>query len=71
VLPFDRTVDWNGIGLHLAENDIPALPQILRAFSPQRIAGIQQSVIETYRAHFSNLDTIVEMLFREIEIRLT
>jgi hypothetical protein len=68
VLPFDRTVRWTEIALHPTENDIPALPRSLRAFSPERIAAIQRGVIKSFRDHFSSLDAIVETLLREIEL---
>ena len=50
VLPFDRTIAWTDIALHVPENGVPLLPQLLRAFEPQRIAEIQQAVVGTYRA---------------------
>jgi hypothetical protein len=68
VLPFDRTVNWSGIGLHLSEKDIVSLPSMLRALGAQRIASVQQSVVQTYRSRFCNLDAIVETLLRELEL---
>jgi hypothetical protein len=68
VPPFDRTIAWNDIALHVPENGAPVLPQLLRAFEPQRIAAIQQAVVETYRTCFRNLDAIVETMFCELEI---
>jgi hypothetical protein len=68
VPPFDRSVEWRAFALHHPESDIAALPQILRAFGPQRIAAIQTCVADTYRARFGGLDAIVETLLCEIEI---
>jgi hypothetical protein len=68
ILPFDRTVEWSTIGLHLSEKDIPSLPSILRAISPQRIFSIQKNVVEIYRKRFIDLDAIVETLLQEIEL---
>jgi|SRR5579862_7133785 len=68
VLPFDRTIVWSEIAMHFAEKDISALPGILRAFSPERIAAIQRRIGTVYDRYFSSLDAIVETLFREIEM---
>lgn len=67
VLPFDRTINWSLIGLHLSEKDAASLPALLRSFSTERISFIQQNVMRIYRRHFINLDAIVETLFGEIE----
>ncbi|HTT83074.1 MAG TPA: exostosin family protein [Rhizomicrobium sp.] len=66
--PFDRTIAWNEIALHVPEHGVADLPRLLRTFEAQRIAAIQQAVIETYRTCFANLDCIAECFFRELEI---
>jgi hypothetical protein len=68
LLPFDRTIAWDEIALHVPESGVSMLPQLLRSFEPQRVVAIQQAVIETYRTCFANLDSIVENLLRELEI---
>lgn len=68
ILPFDRTIAWNEIALHAPENEVEALPQLLRAFEPRRMAAIQHTIVETYRACFANLDCIVETFFCELEM---
>jgi glycosyltransferase involved in cell wall biosynthesis len=70
VSPFDRTITWSEIALHIPESEVEALPELLRAFDPERLATIGLAVRETYRACFANLDAIVDTLFRELEVIL-
>lgn len=66
VLPFDRIIDWSNVVLHPAENDVPNLPGILRSFDAERVAAMQQRVIDTYGTYFASIEVIVETLLQEL-----
>jgi hypothetical protein len=69
VLPFDRTVPWSDIALHVPEAEIADIPKMLQAFPFDRICAMQERVKDVYTRRFADLDVIVETLFGEIEAR--
>ncbi len=67
VLPFDRTVPWGEIALHVPEAEVAAIPKMLQTFPFERICQMQDRAKEVYRERFATLDVIVETLLWEIE----
>lgn len=65
VLPFDRTIAWDRIALHVPEREVAAIPALLRALAPDRVLGMQSAVFDIYARHLADLDRIVETLLGE------
>ena len=43
-LPFENVLNYASFAVRIAEADLPRLPQLLRAISPQRVAALQRGV---------------------------
>ncbi len=68
VLPFDRTVDWSGLSLHVPEAEIEQAVARLRALPASRIAAMQSAVAAVYAEKFASLDHVTEGLLQEVEL---
>ncbi len=68
VLPFDRRIPWNQIALILPEQQVSAIPQILRQFPRERLTQMVAASREIFVKCLSSLDAVVESLLMEIEI---
>jgi hypothetical protein len=71
VLPFDRSIPWPEISLHMPETRVAQLPTILSHLAPDRIAAMQHGVRATYARHFANMSGIVQTYLAEIELVLS
>jgi len=70
VLPFDRLIDWSSCSISFHHEAVHRIPETLRAFTPDEILRMQQSVREIYRRFFADLDGIVTALFQEAALVL-
>ena len=43
-LPFENVLNYASFAVRIAEADLPRLPQLLRAISPQQVAALQRGV---------------------------
>lgn len=68
VLPFDRTIDWDACAVRVSEQAIARAPEILAAFSADRIEHMQRAVAATWQGRLGTLDRIVEALLDEVEV---
>jgi hypothetical protein len=68
VLPFDRTMAWEELGLRVHADDIPALPEILHSFTKEEIMERRIKVISTYQSRLSSLTAIISSLMVEAEM---
>jgi hypothetical protein len=68
VLPFDRMVPWEHLGLRVHADAIPHLPAILSRFTPEEIVSRQERVLSAYKRHFADLDAVISVLMAEAEI---
>jgi hypothetical protein len=66
VLPFDRTIDWGSIALHVPEKDVEVVPEILAKISAARIAALQDGVAGAYARCFADFDAIASTLVGEV-----
>lgn len=67
VLPFDRSVDWAAMAVHLPEAEVGYLPAILDTIDDARLADMRASLAAAWHARFATLDAIVETLLTELE----
>jgi glucuronyl/N-acetylglucosaminyl transferase EXT1 len=65
VLPFNRLIDWSTCSIVFPHEAVHRIPDTLRAFTPDEIGRMQQSVREVYVRFFTNLDRIIAALFDE------
>lgn len=52
-LPYRDELDWAEFSVSLPISRISELPEILRAFSPQRIVQMQRRIAQVYTTHFT------------------
>ena len=68
VLPFDRIVSWEHLGLRVHADAIPHLPDILSSFTAEEVVSRQERVLSVYGRHFADLDAVISGLMAEAEI---
>ncbi len=68
VLPFDRTLDWDGIGLHVPESQGNLTAAICDAFPSGRRQTMRDRLRQVWADHLGDLDRIVETMLRELEM---
>lgn len=66
VLPFDRTIPWRQMSLHVPEAAYERIPELLARLSPETILILQNKVVEVYQRYLSNFEVIVDTLIGEI-----
>ena len=67
ILPFDRTIPWETLSVHVAEGDVERIPDILARFTPDQIAEMQRNVVRCYHDHLGNFDVITQTMIAEAE----
>jgi hypothetical protein len=67
VLPFDRIVSWEQLGLRVHADAIPHLPDLLSRFTPEEIVSRQERVLSAYKRHFADLDAVISGVMAEAE----
>ena len=65
VLPFDRTIPWDTLSLHIPERDAGMIPTILARLSPDQIAQMQQNAVHCYARHLGSFDAIADTMIAE------
>jgi Exostosin family len=68
VLPFDRILAWEHLGLRVHADAISHLPQILAGFTSDDIVSRQRRVLAAYEQYFANLDATTSGLMAEADI---
>ena len=51
VLPFCSVIDWQAFSVRVTPQQIPQLPQLLRAIPPARVAAMQARLAEVKRRY--------------------
>jgi len=70
VLPFDRTIRWREMSLHMPEAATDRIPSLLAQLSPETIHALQTRVVEVYNRRLASMDLIVETLIDEARLIL-
>lgn len=65
VLPFDRTIPWREMSLHIPENAYHRIPDLIARLSPETIFALQNKVVQVYQGHLSSLEVIIDRLIGE------
>ncbi len=65
ILPFDRTIPWRELSLHIPEAAFDRIPALLARLSPATIENLQGKVIAAYQNHLANFDVIIDTLLGE------
>jgi hypothetical protein len=68
VLPFDRTVPWEELSLHVNAEAIPGIPRILASMTRAEILTRQQKTLAAYQSHLSSLEQIVATMLHEAQV---
>lgn len=70
VLPFSEVIDWKRAALHVYEDDLPRLMDIVRGISSERKAEMRESGKLIYSQYFSSLEKITFTTLKIINDRL-
>lgn len=70
IFPFSEVIDWKRAALHIYEDDLPKLMDIVRGISFERIAEMRESGIRLYSKYFSSLEKITLTTLKIINDRV-
>ncbi len=65
ILPFDRTIPWRDMSLHVPEAASDLIPGMLATLSPESIFALQTRVTEVYARHLGTIEVILDTLIGE------
>lgn len=70
ILPFSEVIDWKRAALHVYEDDLAKVMDVLRAVSPERVKEMRRSGWLIYQHYFSSMEHITLTALRIINDRV-